>query len=426
MKKRFILFIKYYLPALIWAGVIFYFSSVPNLQVAMYSTTEEIILRKGAHFVEFAILAFFVWRIFYVGHKFQARYAFFWALILAGLYGASDEFHQTFVLGRTGKVIDAFYDAASVLFTLEMLVIAAKRKLQWKNFTILFLAVVALFGLELKMLSETKSFKVSFAQMKTDLGYMVEHEINFILGKKPVINKTDENNKSNTENVNSTNDTKLSDQIKESISKNPPIGKNNMTAVKQVKEPLPDKITLDVPFTSQAPRGVWDTLHEESCEEASVLMVEYYMTKKTLTPSTAEKEIQAMVKFEVKKYGDYKDTDAAETLKLAQDFYELKNLKVVYDFSKDDLKKYLAKGQPIIVPAAGRLLKNPHFTPPGPLYHNLVLTGYNGDQIITNDPGTKHGEGYTYDINTLYSAIHDFPGKLSDIEQGRKAMIVVE
>jgi hypothetical protein len=73
-----------------------------------------------------------------------------------------------------------------------------------------------------------------------------------------------------------------------------------------------------------------------------------------------------------------------------------------------------------------RLLGNPNFTSPGPLYHNLVLVGYDGDNIITNDPGTKRGEGYVYNINILYNAIHDFPGKPEDIESGKKAMIVLE
>jgi hypothetical protein len=90
------------------------------------------------------------------------------------------------------------------------------------------------------------------------------------------------------------------------------------------------------------------------------------------------------------------------------------------------MKKYLAKRKPIIVPAAGRMLGNPYFTAPGPLYHNLVLTGYDGDTIITNDPGTKRGKDYKYDIGTLYGAIHDFTGNKDDIEKGRKAMIILE
>jgi hypothetical protein len=189
---------------------------------------------------------------------------------------------------------------------------------------------------------------------------------------------------------------------------------------------IPAKIFISTPFTSQAPYAIWDEFHEEACEEASLIMLKYYLDTSPLSAETAEKEIQNLINFQIKKYGDYKDTDVAETIKLAKDYYGIENIKVVYDFQPEDLKKYLAQGKPIIVPAAGRLLKNPYFTSPGPLYHNLVLTGYNGNIIITNDPGTKRGENYKYDIKTLYNAIHDFPGRPEDIEKGRKAMIVVE
>lgn len=188
---------------------------------------------------------------------------------------------------------------------------------------------------------------------------------------------------------------------------------------------LPTKILLDVPFTPQAPFGKWDEYHEEACEEASVMMLEYYSRKEKLTPEIAEKEIQKMIEFQIKKYGDYRDSDARGIARLAADFYGLK-LKVIYDFSPEDLKKPLAEGKPIIIPAAGRILGNPFFTSPGPWYHNLVLVGYAGDEFIANDPGTKRGKNYRYQSGVLYPAIHDFPGKKEDIEKGRKAFLVLE
>lgn len=429
MKRRILFFLKYYLPALLWAGVIFYFSNVPNFQatVTAYDSSSEIVLRKMAHFGEYAILAILVFRLFYAGYKFQARYAFWWTFVLAAMYAASDEFHQTFVPGRTGKVIDAFYDTGSILFMAELLVVAVRRKINMKNAAIILLALAFLFGLELKMLSDAGSYKVSLTQMKTDLGYMIGHEIDYVQGKVHPIEKG----------VSSETDTSKIEQGTNNI-QNPIVNNNSSvsesrdglksvsTAEANTTPTIPRTFSIAVPFTSQAPLGIWDAVHEDTCEEASVLMLEYYVAKKTLTLQLAEKELQRMVAFENKNYGGYKDTTAAETAKLAADFYGLKNLKVVYDFKKDDLKKYLSLGKPIIVPAAGRDLKNPHYTPPGPLYHNLVLTGYNGDKIITNDPGTKHGENYDYDIDTLYNAIHDFPGDAKDIEQGRKAMIVLE
>lgn len=188
-----------------------------------------------------------------------------------------------------------------------------------------------------------------------------------------------------------------------------------------------EEIFIDVPFLSQAPLGVWDERHEEACEEASLIMLKAYLKKEKLDKDSGEDEIQKIIDFQIEKYGDYKDTSAEETVQLAKDFYGIENLKVVYDFSQEDIKKYLSQGKPIIVPAAGRDLGNPYFTPPGPLYHNLILTGFTkDDMIIANDPGTRRGEDYKYKLDVLYEAIHDFTGDKENIESGKKAMIVVE
>lgn len=195
---------------------------------------------------------------------------------------------------------------------------------------------------------------------------------------------------------------------------------------KKVEQEIPNKILIEVPFTAQAPFANWDIFHEEACEEAALLMIKYYLDGKKLTPEVAEKEIQAILAYEIKEYGKYEDSSAQEMVRLAADFYEIKNLKVIYDFSAEDLRKQLSLGHPIIVPAAGRLLGNPNFKAPGPLYHAVVLVGYDGDTVITNDAGTKRGEGYRYKMTTLYNAIHDFSGDLAQIEKGRKAMIVLE
>lgn len=189
---------------------------------------------------------------------------------------------------------------------------------------------------------------------------------------------------------------------------------------------LPTEILIDVPFTSQAPFGKWDAYHEEACEEASLVMLEYFLQNKKLTPALAEKEIQALIAYEIKTTKNYEDSTAEEVAKLGESYYGIKNLRVVYDFTVEDLKKYLAQKKPIIIPAAGRLLGNPNFKAPGPLYHNLVLVGYTENMIITNDPGTRNGKNYRYNIKTLYNAIHDFSGDKNKIEKGRKAMIVLE
>ncbi len=243
-------------------------------------------------------------------------------------------------------------------------------------------------------------------------------------------NKTSEKNKVAVESGNKQLENNISPQEKPVENNNAKSAPETPASVPVVSaENLPAKILVDVPFTSQAPLGKWDTIHEEACEETSLLMVKYYLENKKLTPALAEKEIQDLVAYEIKTTKDakgYADSTAKETAKLGADYYGIKNFRVVYNFVPNDLKKYLSLGRPIIVPAAGRLLGNPNFTAPGPLYHNLVLTGYDGDTIVTNDPGTRKGQNYKYSLKTLFNAIHDFPGNPKDIEKGRKAMIVLD
>lgn len=186
---------------------------------------------------------------------------------------------------------------------------------------------------------------------------------------------------------------------------------------------LPPSVHIDVPFASQAPLQNWDALHEESCEEASLILVEHYLNGKTISPESMEAEIQKLVQWETD-HGYKYDVDMNELKTIAADFYGLKG-KIVTDVSVESMKKELAAGHPIIIPAAGQTLGNPYFSGDGPPYHVLVVIGYDSKNFITNDVGTRRGKDYKYDYQTLLNAIHDWNGSTTTIESGRKAMLVV-
>ena len=99
-----------WLPVLVWAGVIFAFSSIPSLNSGL--GTWDYVLRKGAHLTEYAILAVLLVR---------ATGSFAWAFGLTVLYAASDEVHQLFVRGRHGSPIDVGIDAVGALVGLTLL-----------------------------------------------------------------------------------------------------------------------------------------------------------------------------------------------------------------------------------------------------------------------------------------------------------------
>ena len=185
----------------------------------------------------------------------------------------------------------------------------------------------------------------------------------------------------------------------------------------------------DVPFTVQAPFGEWDDpVFQNGCEEASLVMAAYWLFGKPLSKESAKQEIVALAGFEDAWLGHSIDTSAEDTLKLFQEYYDITAGEVRTDIVLADIVEALASGSIVIVPADGRKLRNPYFTQPGPTRHMLVIIGYDAEtkEFITNDPGTKHGEGYRYPEKTLFEAILNYPtGDHLPMEAIRKVMIVI-
>jgi len=88
--------------ALAWAAIIFYLSSQPGSQVGIPPPWDKL-----AHFGAYALLSLLL-----VKGGFSAPTA----VILASLYGAGDEWHQSFVPGRDASIGDVLADAAGALF----------------------------------------------------------------------------------------------------------------------------------------------------------------------------------------------------------------------------------------------------------------------------------------------------------------------
>lgn len=192
---------------------------------------------------------------------------------------------------------------------------------------------------------------------------------------------------------------------------------------------IPGRKELSAPFVVQAPFANWEHPYDEACEEASVLTVHhFYKGTESLTEEEMKADLDAMTAWGLQRFNGEVDTNAAETAHFFTDYlgYDPLRVFVRYNISIDDIKAVLAQGYPVIVPVAGQDIGNRYFRQPGPLYHMLVITGYDKDSFITNDPGTKFGAAYTYDQQVLYDAIHDLTPVLENIREGRKAMIIVK
>lgn len=111
--NRLVDMLKYWLPAMLWAAGIFYLSSIPGLKSSLPSAW-DLILRKGAHVAEYAVLAALMLRALDGGKPKKRGRVLIIALTACLLYAVSDEYHQTFVFGRSGSPYDAGIDAVGI------------------------------------------------------------------------------------------------------------------------------------------------------------------------------------------------------------------------------------------------------------------------------------------------------------------------
>jgi VanZ family protein len=95
--------LRLWAPVVLWAAVIFAFSSVPDLGTGL--GTWDLVLRKLAHAGEFAALGALLLRALRDERL---------ALVLGVAYAVTDELHQHFVPGRVASPLDVLIDAVGV------------------------------------------------------------------------------------------------------------------------------------------------------------------------------------------------------------------------------------------------------------------------------------------------------------------------
>ena len=100
--------LKYWTPLYIYAGLIFYLSSIPR----PIPEVEIPFFDKALHICEYAVFGLLASRAF----KNSSRKAFFenfkiLAILISIIYGISDEFHQVFVSERQFSVFDILADS---------------------------------------------------------------------------------------------------------------------------------------------------------------------------------------------------------------------------------------------------------------------------------------------------------------------------
>ena len=104
--------LKLWLPVIIWAGLIFYFSGISDLKTGFKF---DFILRKLSHVVEYLILTFLLYRAFAGSFDINTARLFIYPAGLSFVYAVTDELHQSFVPGRNCNIQDILIDGIGIL-----------------------------------------------------------------------------------------------------------------------------------------------------------------------------------------------------------------------------------------------------------------------------------------------------------------------
>jgi hypothetical protein len=136
---------------------------------------------------------------------------------------------------------------------------------------------------------------------------------------------------------------------------------------------------------------------------------------------SADADMVAMKNWQVKNYGKEPDLSIEAWGKFAHDYYGY-TPQTFKNITKEDIKRELSAGHPVLTPVITHALRNPHYGAE-PSYHVLLIKGYKPEGVITNDAGVKEGENYFYTWDILFAAIDS---QTLEMHQGRDMAILTK
>lgn len=118
-------FVRYQLPAILWALLIFASSSIPGRDFPHINIPN---IDKVVHFCYYFVFAILVARAFRSQSHFPdlSRFSLVLSFLLATGYGVSDEAHQLFVSGRSSDSQDLLADMGGAFVAVAILAILRK------------------------------------------------------------------------------------------------------------------------------------------------------------------------------------------------------------------------------------------------------------------------------------------------------------
>ncbi len=122
-----------FLPAIAWAVLIFTASSIPSNAIpSLILKVSDLLI----HFIVYAVFGSLLALAFVESTNRVSRKLILIVCCIGILYGASDEFHQTFVQGRVATVSDFLADSAGIIFGLALFSITPRflKLLKWGKY----------------------------------------------------------------------------------------------------------------------------------------------------------------------------------------------------------------------------------------------------------------------------------------------------
>ncbi len=169
---------------------------------------------------------------------------------------------------------------------------------------------------------------------------------------------------------------------------------------------------IEIPFTTQAPLGMWEAPWSDYAEEACVWMAMKWANKEEFESiyNTAD-ELKEIGAWELKTFGTSGLTDIPQTLQLVVNYFGHTNAFLSGEITEESLRAYLEEGALLIVPVNGQILDNPNYGDPAPEHHMILLYAATETGFIANDPGTRRGEAVVYETQKILDAIQDLEGE---------------